>query len=71
MFFYPPSPDPLHGPFAVRLGKHKAHYFTQGQCCLPQHGQRGELPFAFAPQSSEKNLSYTGRFLLQVPFTVI
>ncbi|NXR14402.1 ARSA Arylsulfatase, partial [Semnornis frantzii] len=30
MFFYPPSPSPLHGPFAVRLGKHKAHYFTQG-----------------------------------------
>ncbi|XP_074759739.1 arylsulfatase A isoform X1 [Athene noctua] len=30
MFFYPPSPDPLHGPFAVRLGKYKAHYFTQG-----------------------------------------
>ncbi|XP_074996826.1 arylsulfatase A isoform X2 [Calonectris borealis] len=30
MFFYPPSPDPVHGPFAVRLGKYKAHYFTQG-----------------------------------------
>ncbi|OXB55850.1 UNVERIFIED_CONTAM: hypothetical protein H355_003498, partial [Colinus virginianus] len=30
MFFYPTSPDPLHGPFAVRLGKYKAHYFTQG-----------------------------------------
>ncbi|XP_010708874.1 arylsulfatase A isoform X2 [Meleagris gallopavo] len=30
MFFYPPSPDPQHGPFAVRLGKYKAHYFTQG-----------------------------------------
>uniref|UniRef100_A0A8B9ISZ1 Arylsulfatase A n=1 Tax=Amazona collaria TaxID=241587 RepID=A0A8B9ISZ1_9PSIT len=30
MFFYPPSPDPLHGPFAVRFGKYKAHYFTQG-----------------------------------------
>ncbi|XP_064512917.1 arylsulfatase A [Pseudopipra pipra] len=30
MFFYPPAPDPLHGPFAVRLGKYKAHYFTQG-----------------------------------------
>lgn len=34
MFFYPPSPDPLHGPFAVRLGKYKAHYFTQGWCRL-------------------------------------
>ncbi|XP_010188252.1 PREDICTED: arylsulfatase A-like [Mesitornis unicolor] len=31
MFFYPPSPDPLQGPFAVRLGKYKAHFFTQGQ----------------------------------------
>ncbi|KAM9582390.1 arylsulfatase A isoform 6-T6 [Guaruba guarouba] len=30
MFFFPPSPDPLHGPFAVRFGKYKAHYFTQG-----------------------------------------
>ncbi|XP_030327995.1 arylsulfatase A isoform X2 [Strigops habroptila] len=30
MFFYPPSADPLHGPFAVRFGKYKAHYFTQG-----------------------------------------
>ncbi|NXF38654.1 ARSA Arylsulfatase, partial [Nyctibius bracteatus] len=30
MFFYPPAPDPLHGPFAVRLGKYKAHYYTQG-----------------------------------------
>ncbi|NXF70509.1 ARSA Arylsulfatase, partial [Sclerurus mexicanus] len=30
MFFYPPAPDPLHGPFAVRFGKYKAHYFTQG-----------------------------------------
>ncbi|KAM6425539.1 arylsulfatase A [Rhynochetos jubatus] len=30
MFFYPPSPDALHGPFALRLGKYKAHYFTQG-----------------------------------------
>ncbi|XP_010010999.1 PREDICTED: arylsulfatase A, partial [Nestor notabilis] len=30
MFFYPPSPDPLHGSFAVRFGKYKAHYFTQG-----------------------------------------
>ncbi|XP_016158402.1 PREDICTED: arylsulfatase A, partial [Ficedula albicollis] len=30
VFFYPPSPDPLHGPFAVRLGKYKAHFFTQG-----------------------------------------
>ncbi|KAM8820200.1 arylsulfatase A [Eudromia elegans] len=30
MFYYPPAPDQLHGPFAVRLGKYKAHYFTQG-----------------------------------------
>ncbi|NXN18533.1 ARSA Arylsulfatase, partial [Indicator maculatus] len=30
MFFYPPSPSALRGPFAVRLGRHKAHYFTQG-----------------------------------------
>ncbi|KAF4805528.1 arylsulfatase A-like protein [Turdus rufiventris] len=30
VFFYPPNPDPLHGPFAVRLGKYKAHFFTQG-----------------------------------------
>ncbi|NXM54681.1 ARSA Arylsulfatase, partial [Illadopsis cleaveri] len=30
VFFFPPSPDPLHGPFAVRLGKYKAHYYTQG-----------------------------------------
>uniref|UniRef100_A0A8B9P894 Arylsulfatase A n=1 Tax=Apteryx owenii TaxID=8824 RepID=A0A8B9P894_APTOW len=30
MFYYPPNPDQLHGPFAVRLGKYKAHYFTQG-----------------------------------------
>ncbi|XP_056338310.1 arylsulfatase A isoform X1 [Oenanthe melanoleuca] len=30
VFFYPPSPDPLLGPFAVRLGKYKAHFFTQG-----------------------------------------
>ncbi|XP_025967228.2 arylsulfatase A isoform X1 [Dromaius novaehollandiae] len=30
MFFYPPAPDQLHGAFAVRLGRYKAHYFTQG-----------------------------------------
>ncbi|XP_041257016.1 arylsulfatase A [Onychostruthus taczanowskii] len=30
VFFFPPAPDPLRGPFAVRLGKYKAHYFTQG-----------------------------------------
>nr|XP_054487542.1 LOW QUALITY PROTEIN: arylsulfatase A [Agelaius phoeniceus] len=30
VFFFPPAPDPLHGPFAIRLGKYKAHYFTQG-----------------------------------------
>ncbi|RMB90302.1 hypothetical protein DUI87_33335 [Hirundo rustica rustica] len=30
VFFFPPAPDPRLGPFAVRLGRYKAHYFTQG-----------------------------------------
>ncbi|XP_050809113.1 arylsulfatase A [Gopherus flavomarginatus] len=30
MFYYPPSPSELLGVFAVRYGKHKAHFFTQG-----------------------------------------
>ncbi|XP_026512175.1 arylsulfatase A [Terrapene carolina triunguis] len=30
MFYYPPSPSTLLGVFAVRYGKHKAHFFTQG-----------------------------------------
>ncbi|XP_054844908.1 arylsulfatase A [Eublepharis macularius] len=30
MFYYPPAPSPLLGVFAVRYGKYKAHFFTQG-----------------------------------------
>ncbi|XP_062990533.1 arylsulfatase A [Elgaria multicarinata webbii] len=30
MFYYPPSPSQLLGVFAVRYGKYKAHFFTQG-----------------------------------------
>ncbi|XP_029472035.1 arylsulfatase A [Rhinatrema bivittatum] len=30
MFFYPPSPKEDLGVFAVRYGKYKAHFFTQG-----------------------------------------
>uniref|UniRef100_A0A674H5C8 Sulfatase N-terminal domain-containing protein n=1 Tax=Taeniopygia guttata TaxID=59729 RepID=A0A674H5C8_TAEGU len=30
VFFFPPAPDPVHGPFAIRLGRYKAHYYTQG-----------------------------------------
>ncbi|KAJ6651556.1 hypothetical protein lerEdw1_020891 [Lerista edwardsae] len=30
MFYYPPAPSPLQGVFAVRSGKYKAHFFTQG-----------------------------------------
>nr|XP_014435206.1 arylsulfatase A-like [Pelodiscus sinensis] len=30
MFYYPPSPSKLLGVFAVRYGKYKAHFFTQG-----------------------------------------
>ncbi|XP_016067149.1 PREDICTED: arylsulfatase A [Miniopterus natalensis] len=30
MFFYPAFPDELRGVFAVRSGKYKAHFFTQG-----------------------------------------
>nr|XP_008121063.1 PREDICTED: arylsulfatase A [Anolis carolinensis] len=30
MFYYPPSPNQLLGVFAVRYGKYKAHFFTQG-----------------------------------------
>lgn len=30
VFFYPPFPDEIHGVFAVRNGKYKAHFFTQG-----------------------------------------
>ncbi|XP_015276411.1 PREDICTED: arylsulfatase A [Gekko japonicus] len=30
MFYYPPAPNPLLGVFAVRYGKYKAHFFTQG-----------------------------------------
>ncbi|KAF7254624.1 Arylsulfatase A [Varanus komodoensis] len=30
MFFYPPAPSELLGVFAVRYGKYKAHFFTQG-----------------------------------------
>lgn len=30
VFFYPPYPDEINGVFAVRNGKYKAHFFTQG-----------------------------------------
>ncbi|KAJ8392295.1 hypothetical protein AAFF_G00076590 [Aldrovandia affinis] len=30
MFYYPTSPIEKYGPFAVRLGRYKAHYFTKG-----------------------------------------
>ncbi|OBS73058.1 hypothetical protein A6R68_12351 [Neotoma lepida] len=30
VFFYPPFPDEIHGVFAVRSGKYKAHFYTQG-----------------------------------------
>lgn len=30
LFFYSPSPDMIRGVFAVRSGKYKAHFFTQG-----------------------------------------
>nr|XP_004650487.1 arylsulfatase A isoform X1 [Jaculus jaculus] len=30
LFFYPAYPDEVHGVFAVRSGKFKAHFFTQG-----------------------------------------
>lgn len=30
VFFYPPYPNEIHGVFAVRSGKYKAHFFTQG-----------------------------------------
>lgn len=30
LFFYSPSPDMVRGVFAVRHGKYKAHFFTQG-----------------------------------------
>ncbi|XP_069085572.1 arylsulfatase A-like isoform X2 [Pleurodeles waltl] len=30
MFFYPASPEKAQGVFAVRYGKYKAHFFTQG-----------------------------------------
>ncbi|KAI1887994.1 hypothetical protein AGOR_G00180480 [Albula goreensis] len=30
MFYYPTSPSEKYGPFAVRLGRYKAHYFTKG-----------------------------------------
>ncbi|XP_012644948.1 arylsulfatase A isoform X2 [Microcebus murinus] len=30
LFFYPTYPDDVHGVFAVRNGKYKAHFFTQG-----------------------------------------
>ncbi|XP_046299582.1 arylsulfatase A isoform X2 [Marmota monax] len=29
-FFYPAYPDEIHGVFAVRSGKYKAHFYTQG-----------------------------------------
>ncbi|NXN99257.1 ARSA Arylsulfatase, partial [Rhinopomastus cyanomelas] len=49
MFFYPPSPDPMRGPFAVRLGKYKAHYFTQGSFhsdTTPDQACHGLTPLA-------------------------
>ncbi|XP_055483108.1 arylsulfatase A [Psammomys obesus] len=30
VFFYPSYPDEVHGVFAVRNGKYKAHFYTQG-----------------------------------------
>ncbi|XP_068959020.1 arylsulfatase A [Petaurus breviceps papuanus] len=30
LYFYPPSPDEIQGVFAIRHGKYKAHFFTQG-----------------------------------------
>lgn len=34
VFFYPPYPDEINGVFAVRNGKYKAHFFTQGTLLL-------------------------------------
>lgn len=36
LFFYSAYPDEVHGVFAVRSGKYKAHFFTQGEF-LSQH----------------------------------
>ncbi|XP_062347457.1 arylsulfatase A-like [Cinclus cinclus] len=47
VFFYPPSPDALHGPFAVCLGKYKAHFFTQGSfhsSSTPDQARQGLTP---------------------------
>lgn len=35
LFFYPAYPDEVRGVFAVRSGKYKAHFFTQGNCLSP------------------------------------
>ncbi|XP_028320282.1 arylsulfatase A-like [Gouania willdenowi] len=38
MMFYPIHPNKIHGLFAIRLGKYKAHYYTEG------NGRSGSTP---------------------------
>ncbi|XP_074832971.1 arylsulfatase A isoform X2 [Carettochelys insculpta] len=49
MFYYPPSPSELLGVFAVRYGKYKAHFFTQGSLhseTTPDQDCHGLTPLA-------------------------
>ncbi|XP_061493953.1 arylsulfatase A isoform X2 [Rhineura floridana] len=47
VFYYPPAPSQLLGVFAVRYGKYKAHFFTQGAFhsdTTPDHDCHGTTP---------------------------
>uniref|UniRef100_A0ACB8FL84 Uncharacterized protein n=1 Tax=Sphaerodactylus townsendi TaxID=933632 RepID=A0ACB8FL84_9SAUR len=50
MFYYPPAPNSQLGVFAVRYGKYKAHFYTQGAFhsgTTPDHDCYGLTPLVF------------------------
>ncbi|KAG7456170.1 hypothetical protein MATL_G00248930 [Megalops atlanticus] len=70
MFYYPTDPSEKHGLFAVRVGRYKAHYYTQGSilsdttpdqdCHETAHLERHDPPLLFdleADPSENYNLA--------------
>lgn len=44
LFFYSAYPDEVRGVFAVRSGKYKAHFFTQGNLLSPSPAHPSQPP---------------------------
>lgn len=76
MIYYPSSPSNLLGVFAIRYGKHKAHFFTQGSDLLgggmgalhPCQGSGCGSSPALGTQAEGRWLQLFA-FVSQVPYT--